>query len=162
MQIYLVRHGKAEPGDDDAARPLMKKGRKQALAIGRAAREAGVRVGAILHSGLARAEETATILAEALEPRDGVRRADGLTPMDDPAIARATIEAADEPIALVGHLPHLGRLAAELLGAPEEAFAIATGTMLCLERGGGGLVRRSLGEGGWSLRWMLTPGLLGV
>ena len=43
-------------------------------------------------------------------------------PEDDPAIAKAELDLMDHPIALVGHLPHLNRLAALLTsGDPNRA-----------------------------------------
>ena len=67
MDLYLVRHGKAEQGiADDAARRLTDKGRKAVQRVARRLAEAGVQIDRIEHSGLVRAQETAEILAEGL------------------------------------------------------------------------------------------------
>ena len=69
--------------------------------------------------------------------------------MDDPAAAKGLIEEAPGPLMLVGHLPHMGRLASLLLAADpgKEIIAFRMGGIVCLSRE----------EGGWRLRWMLTP-----
>jgi hypothetical protein len=69
-----------------------------------------------------RAFETAQILAEVLAPPLGLHLHAGLLPEDDPAIVKAELDLMDHPVALVGHLPHLNRLAALLTsGDPERA-----------------------------------------
>ena len=63
--LYLVRHGEqkdAEHGMPDG--PLSTRGQKQAKAIG--ARLSGVPLGAVWHSPLQRAEETAKVIAQTL------------------------------------------------------------------------------------------------
>jgi phosphohistidine phosphatase len=57
-----------------------------------------------------------------------------------------------ENIMLVGHLPHLGKLASLLLCGDENAGLISfrMGGALCLERDGAGK---------WSVQWMIIPDL---
>src|SRR3546814_4894246 len=83
-----------------------------------------------------RARETAEILASHLAPRRGVHEAEGLAPDDDPQTACAAIEAARGPLMLVGHLPHLDRVASALiLGSPaREVVRFRPGTMVRLVR----------------------------
>jgi phosphohistidine phosphatase len=71
--------------------------------------------------------------------------------MDDPGEAQAEIEQSREPLMIVGHLPHLGRLASALLrGDPEpEIVQFKTGAIACLARV----------DGGFRLEWVLTPDL---
>jgi len=71
--------------------------------------------------------------------------------MGDPAKARIEVEAAREPLMLVGHLPHLSRLASSLLvGDPaREIIRFRMGGIVCLVKG----------ETGWLLAWILTPEL---
>lgn len=75
----------------------------------------------------------------------------GLSPMDDPAEAKAVLETAQEPLMLVGHLPHLSRLASALLvGDPgKEIIRFRMGAIVCLSKT----------EGGWVVKWILTPEL---
>ncbi len=152
MRVYLVQHGLAKSKDEDPARPLTAAGRQEAERVARAVAAAGVDPAVILHSGKTRAEQTAEIFADHLKPARGVEVAQGLDPGDDPGPIRERLEQEDAPVLLVGHLPHLGRLAALLLaGTPErEVVAFRNAGLVCLERA----------EGGFVLRWMLTPELV--
>jgi phosphohistidine phosphatase len=151
MTVYLVRHGAARPEAEDPARPLSDLGRDQVRRVARHAAALDLWVAEIRHSGLLRARETAEILAAHLSPARGLTATDGLRPGDDPALAQAAVEAAADPIMLVGHLPHLGRLASSLLvGQPEKAIiGFAEAAVVCLTKA----------EGAWLLLWVLTPDL---
>jgi phosphohistidine phosphatase len=145
MQFYLVRHGDAVSAVEDPRRPLSAAGRADIERLARWALEREVRVAVIYHSGILRAAETAAILAARLGPPAGVKEHSGLLPEDDPAIAKAELESTEEPIMLVGHLPHMNRLAGLLFaGDPNRAAAeFATATML------GGEWNR----GNWKILW---------
>lgn len=147
MRIYLVRHGEAKAETDDPARPLTDRGRADVERVARLAAGRGATVAEIRHSGLLRARQTAEILSSCLGPARVVREVDGLRPTDDPEIARAECELATEPVMLVGHLPHLGRLAGTLVrGHPDrEPVELAPGAMLCLSRS----------ERGWEIEWLI-------
>jgi phosphohistidine phosphatase len=149
MNIYLVRHGEAEPERIDPQRPLTSLGRKEVEAVARMAAAKDVRVSVIFHSGILRAQETAEILARHLQLSFAVRQLSGLLPQDDPAIARAELEAAGSPIMLVGHLPHLNRLAALLVcgDAERQIVDFAPATLACCVNDGGK----------WTIAWTLAP-----
>src|SRR5437899_75323 len=97
MECYLVQHGEAKPEQEDPARPLTDRGRREVERVARAARRSGVGVAEILHSGKLRAQQTAELLAAALSPVGGVRAVAGLAPTDDPAAARAVLDQAAAP-----------------------------------------------------------------
>ncbi len=122
--------------------------------VARAAAAAGVRPASILHSGKTRAQQTAEIFAAHVEPAPGVHAVEGLDPRDEPDRIRERVEQADEPLMLVGHLPHLSRLAALLLAdTPErEIIAFRSAGVVCLERQ----------EGRFAVRWILTPELVAL
>jgi len=149
MDFYLVRHGEARPAHEDPRRPLSAQGRKEVEKVARAAAAKEIQVAEILHSDKLRARETAEILARFLSPRGGLREIRGLSPEDDPLAARAELEAAEVPLMLVGHLPHLGRLAALLLkgDAENQAVDFSPAAVLCLSRSGGA----------WDVKWTLAP-----
>jgi phosphohistidine phosphatase len=149
MDFFLVRHGEAKPEYDDARRPLTEDGRSGVEKVARAAAAKKIKIDRILHSEKLRAKETAEILAGMLSPARGVREISGLAPEDDPLPAKAEIEAADESLILVGHLPHLSRLAGLLLTGDGEKKVVdfAPATMVCLSRAGRA----------WSLSWILGP-----
>jgi phosphohistidine phosphatase len=149
MEIFLVRHGEAKHENEDPRRSLTDGGRAAVATVARAAAAKKVRIEKILHSEKLRAKETAEILAGVLSPARGIREISGLSPEDDPLIAKVEIEASSEPLMLVGHLPHINRLAALLLTGDSESTAVdfAPATMACLSRAGGA----------WSLIWILRP-----
>ncbi|MBI2534321.1 MAG: phosphohistidine phosphatase SixA [Deltaproteobacteria bacterium] len=149
MDFYLVRHGDAVLESLDPQRPLSRLGQEQVERVARAAAARQAQVSAIFHSGILRAQQTAEILAAHLGPALGVQRMSGLAPQDDPAIAKAELEAAPAPVMLVGHLPHMGRLAGLLINgdADRDAVGFAPATIVCISR------ESSL----WQLVWLLGP-----
>jgi len=153
MDVYLVQHGEAKPEQEDPTRPLTDRGREEVQRVARHAARIGLKVAEICHSGKLRAWQTAEILAEHLSPPHGIREMEGLSPMDDPAEVKGVVEASREPVMLVGHLPHLSRLTSVLLlGDPgREVIRFRMGGIVCLSRI----------EGGWVVRWILTPELVG-
>jgi len=152
MDFFLVRHGEAKPEYEDPRRPLTVGGRARVEKVARAAAKK-IKIAEILHSDKLRAKETAEILAGVLSPARGVREISGLSPEDDPLIAKAEIETADQSLMMVGHLPHLNRLAALLLTGDSENTVVdfSPATMVCLSRG----------RGAWSVSWILGPESVG-
>ena len=155
MRLYLVRHGKATSDAEDPRRPLSESGRKKVGKVARQLARADVRPGEIRHSGKLRAQETAEILAEHLQPASGLQIQSGLSPDDDPASAAELAATAETDTMLVGHLPHLGRLASLLLcgNGDKDLILFKTATIVCLERGSSG--------DPWLLRWILSPEVAG-
>lgn len=149
MDFFLVRHGEAKAEHEDPKRPLSDQGRREVERVARAAAAKEIRVDEILHSGKLRARQTAEILARFLSPGGGVREIAGLAPEDDPLLAKAELEAADMPLMLVGHLPHLGRLASLLVAGDCEKKVVEfpAAALVCLIRT----------PGAWRLGWTLTP-----
>ena len=148
MTCYLVRHGTAAAGSDDRTRPLTPEGRAEIEATARALVARGAEVTEIRHSGLVRARETAEILGGILMPARGVRATTGLAPEDDPDVAAAELGLVASPLMLVGHLPHLARLTAALVGgATLERIHFNPGTAVGLRRG----------PGGWELDLVVPP-----
>ena len=122
MDAYLIRHGDAVAEMDNPKRPLSTKGRRDVQRTAHLALARNIQISAIYHSGILRAFETAQIFAEILAPPLGLHLHAGLLPEDDPAIVKAELDLMNHPIALVGHLPHLNRLAALLTsGDPNRA-----------------------------------------
>ncbi len=150
MDFFLVRHGEAKLDSEDRRRPLSDQGRSDVEKVARAAVVKELRIAEILHSDKLRARQTAEILARFLSPAGGVREISGLSPEDDPLLAKAELEAAEGSLMLVGHLPHLGRLASLLLTGDSEKKVVAfpAAAMVCLSRV----------AGAWNLGWALGPG----
>lgn len=150
--LYLVRHGESKSDREDPAKPLSDHGREEVMRVARYAASIGVEVAEIRYSDRLRARQTAEILAEYLLPRLGLREVEGLAPGADPERVHAELDAAEEPLMLVGHLPHLGRLISALVlgNSGMEIIRPETGSMICLVKT----------ERGFRLLWVLTPDLV--
>jgi phosphohistidine phosphatase len=120
VQLHLVRHADAEPGEPDELRRLTAEGRRAARELGERLARDGVRPDAILTSPLLRARETGDELAASLgapaEPHD--RLAPGATADD----VRAAVEGRGDIVVVVGHQPDCGRIAAALGDGTEPRF----------------------------------------
>ena len=136
VDVYLVRHAIAEERDaarwpDDSLRPLTAEGAESFRQAARGLRRIVPEVETVLASRYVRAWQTAEILErEAGWPAP--ERCEALEGNPDPEEARAVILAlrGRGSVALVGHDPHLSRLASLLLtGDPD-------GMRLELKKGG--------------------------
>ena len=153
MILYLVQHGKAKREEEDPTRDLTEKGRIDIEDIAHHLKRLNVQVRQIVHSGKTRARSTANILAAHLMPPAGASEAPGLAPLDDPEIWADRVAKMDEDILLVGHLPHLARLAARLMTGDEERMVINFQM--------GGVVRlRRMEAGQWAVDWMVVPEII--
>jgi phosphohistidine phosphatase len=151
MEIYLIRHAHALDGENDAARPLSKKGRKQIRAVGRFLRRSGVlRTTEFWHSPLVRSADTAELLVERLAVRGKLTLVSGLLHEDNPAIMARRLNKVRHPVAVVGHEPHLSALASLLVAgkAKPSIFVLKKCAVLALEKHG----KR------WAVRWQVSPG----
>ena len=152
MELYLVQHGEAKPESEDPERPLTDRGSEMVRTMAAWAAQVGLKVDQIRHSGKRRAEQTAALLAERLNPAKGVIAVEGLKPNDDVRPVAEAIQAEKAAVMLVGHLPHLSRLASLLLtGDPDSGvlrFQMA------------GIVCLSNQAGKWTVHWLMPPELL--
>ncbi len=117
--IYLVRHADAVSDEVDPARPLSAKGRDQVAKVCAVLRKSpGFRPAEFWHSPLARARETAELMAKGMGLPSPVLLRPGLEPDDDPEKVIPALEAEERSIAVVGHEPHLGVLASLMVHGP--------------------------------------------
>ena len=146
MRLYLVQHADAVDASVDPERPLSPKGGRDARTLAEACARYRLQAVEVIHSGKARARETAETLAEALNLP--VKAEAGLDPLD-PVEPFARECAARRSTIVVGHLPFLERLAAKLLTGREDppVLAFQRGGMTCLERR----------ADAWCLLWTAFP-----
>ena len=149
MLVYLVQHGDAKREEEDPSRPLSEKGIKDVKEVASHISRLNVEVEEVLHSGKLRAKQTAEIIAEKLKIEKGISEKDGLSPMDDANMWAERLKTRTDSLMLVGHLPHLGKLASLLLCSEKERNVVAfkMGGVVCLKRD----------DTEWSLQWMITP-----
>jgi phosphohistidine phosphatase len=158
-ELYVVRHAiAAERGPDwpdDDQRPLTEKGiaRFKEGVAGLAWLD--VALDEIFTSPLVRAKQTADLLAAAIPGKPSVKLLPALAPGSSPedVMTQLSRSAKRRRIALVGHEPGLGELAAHLIGAPRP---------LAFRKGG--VCRVDLqgltGKRPGSLVWLVTPKML--
>ncbi len=156
MMLYIMRHGLAEDPTskgDDAARKLTQKGADKIRKAAAGMRSTGLALEAILTSPIARAAETAEIVAAELggpKPREMPELSTGASPANVlDALARQHLP---ESVLLVGHEPTLSRLASLMLTGSSESVGIRfkQGGVIALE------FPDRVERGAAQLRWMLT------
>jgi phosphohistidine phosphatase len=128
IELYLVRHAQAaERGPDwpdDTVRPLTPDGAVRFRKAVAGLAGMGLQIDLVLTSPLVRCRQTAEILASGLPGRPRTQAVDALAPgAGVTAVMTEIARVARRPrVAVVGHEPDLGALAARLLGlkrAPE-------------------------------------------
>jgi phosphohistidine phosphatase len=159
LELYLIRHGiAADRGDDypdDSKRPLTGDGiaglRKEAKAL----EALGVAFDQIISSPLVRTKQTADIFAESMKPKPPVATIDALAPAGTPSgvIQELSKHARKGRIAVVGHEPNLGELAAKLIAA-RTPIEFKKGTICRIDFEV--LPPKGIGQ----LRWLLPPKVL--
>jgi len=154
MRLYLVQHSEPKRKEEEPARPLSDRGLETIKKMAKYAMERlQIKVEEIVHSGKLRAEQTAEVLAEHLKPPSGVTTDKNLEPLADPKIWKKHLGETTDDIMLVGHLPHLSKLASSLLVGDKnkEVVAFKMGGIVCLERDQ---------QHGWTIQWIVTPEIL--
>ncbi|MGC6456294.1 MAG: SixA phosphatase family protein [Coraliomargaritaceae bacterium] len=164
MKIYLLRHAKAEIGFPDSGRNLSELGRTDAGRLGSFLRErGGIQLQNVWTSPLLRAQETANIFLQALQPegnKEWVEQPeDLLEPERDPRPLIESIRELDQDLLLVGHNPNLETLFSLLISGERYRARIhlKTCVLVCLEW------LPWLGEqqtGPCVLQWLLDPRLI--
>ena len=121
-ELYVIRHALAEDrGDawpDDTKRPLTEEGKTRFRRASRSLARTGIEIDVVLTSPLVRTRQTAEIFAAAFSPHPAVVNVDALAPEGSPAALIAELEnySRKRGIAIVGHEPGIGELAARLVG----------------------------------------------
>jgi phosphohistidine phosphatase len=119
QQLWLLRHGEAEPHDarSDDERRLTDRGRDQARAAGAALAALKVNIHLAFTSPKVRGRDTAAIACERLgvEPIEHAPLAGGFD-LDD-ALALIAAAGADQRVLVVGHEPDFSQVVHDVTGA---------------------------------------------
>jgi phosphohistidine phosphatase len=157
MILYILRHGVAEDSaadGDDGARKLTPKGRDKMRDTGEGLREFGVRFDAILTSPLARATETAEIVAAAYAntppPQVLPALATGVPAPEAVAALRAFTK--QKHVMIVGHETQLSTLASLILTGSTDGLRLELKKGACVALH----VSQRLDKGDSEMLWMLT------
>ena len=157
MEVVIVRHGIAldigmQGVSCDADRPLSEDGREKTRLAAEGLAVLGCAPDAVLSSPLARAVETAEIVVQAVCPGTPVVVSDVLLPGGSMVETVDVIAACGAGcVMVVGHMPHLGDLAAWLLsgGSVYMPLKKAAACSLVCE----GIPRKGMA----TLQWFLPP-----
>jgi phosphohistidine phosphatase len=118
QQLWLLRHGEAEPHDarEDHARQLTPRGERQSRAAGAALAALGIEFDAVYTSPRVRALDTAKLACEALGLEPVVE--ESLSSEFDIADARSLVSAhgADARVLVVGHEPDFSQVVHDFTG----------------------------------------------
>lgn len=153
MRLYLVRHGKAKSAQQDPQRHLAKQGREDVQQIAKFIKPLKIKVDCIWHSDKARAIETAEIIGKAVKTKNGLQQHPGLNPGDPVIPIVNEIISQNNDIMIVGHLPFLDIITAELVSGDQDQTIVsfATSAMVCLE---------NYDEINFDVAWMINPAIV--
>lgn len=157
IELFLLRHAiAAERGPnypDDRERPLTTEGITRFKLAVEGLKRLDVKIELVLTSPLVRASHTAELLAASIGGKPRIETLEALAPdgrMTQVLDAVAKFSKRARHIALVGHEPDLGELAARLLRA-RGTIEFKKGAVCCLELDG------AMPAGPGTLRWLLPP-----
>ena len=159
VELYLIRHGVAEERGaawpDDSKRPLSDDGMARLRKSARGLEELGVTFDVILTSPLVRTRQTAEIISGGLDSHPHVVHVQSLAPGGTYQTVMVDLEkhARRARIALVGHEPGIGELAARLIGT-RHAIEFKKGAVCRIDVDA--LPPSAPGD----LRWFLSPKIL--
>lgn len=150
MKLYLVRHAEAADKALDSNRPLTPAGVRETELLRQFLVRFDLKLDAIWHSQKIRAAQTAGILLPGVTCKKGLVERKNIKPMSKPEHVIPDLLQARGDIMIVGHLPHLAELAAQLLKWPKAGKRIDWGkpSVVVLEQ-----AKRTH----WKILWMLGP-----
>ncbi len=158
-ELYLIRHGKAEErGDawpDDSKRPLTELGSEGMKKAARGLMRLGVTFDVVMTSPYVRTRQTAELVAAAFDARPQIVACESLTPNGSFQSLLEDLDAQNKRmhIAIVGHEPDLGEVAARLAGL-RQALEFKKGAVCRID------VKTLPPAGAGNIRWFMTAPML--
>ncbi len=151
MTLYLVQHGKSLPKQEDPEQGLSMQGKSEVERIAKVAQSYSLQVSIILHSDKKRARQTAQIMADYLQPKNGVQEEKNLGALDDISIWAENAQKLEKTM-LVGHLPFMQKLLACLVAKDEQKqiLKFQNGGIVCLNQEE---------DSPWHIKWTLMPNI---
>src|SRR5688572_2370355 len=159
FELYLIRHGiAAERGEnypDDTKRPLTAEGIQKLRREGKALVSLDVSFDVILTSPLVRTRQTAETIASVFRTAPPIINVQALAPggTHNAIVDELSRQHRRHHIAIVGHEPGIGELAARLMGL-RRALEFKKGAICRID------VAALPPAGPGQLRWFLTPRIL--
>ena len=160
-QLLVIRHGRAgdaeefaKTGLSDDERPLTDKGAREIERVAKGLQSIVDKIDLLAASPLARAQQTAEIVAEEYGIAIG-ETVEELRPSSSFAAFAEWARQKPDVVAVVGHDPHLSRLATWLMsGVDSPNVALKKGGACLLE------FEQAVDGGEGVLRWLMTPAQL--
>ncbi len=156
--LYLMRHGiaaRTNNTQDDFDIPLTPEGIHLLEAQTLGMRKLGVKPQIIIASPYKRAQETAALVAHALNPelKETIETTEDLVPYSSPQNVFATLSAYQEfeSVLVVSHQPLMGSTAGSLVKGRGSHLPFGKGCLCLIE------VEETPKTGKGSLQWLLTP-----
>ena len=153
MNLYLVQHGEAYDKSENPERPLTPAGKRDVAAMANILSRFSLNAPEIWHSGKARSLQTAELLLPAMAPKGRCCLRPGIEPKDPAALIAHELRNRETDLVLVGHLPHISRLAACLLVGDEGR------ELVLFQKGGVAALHRNE-AGQWGIEWFIVPSLI--
>jgi phosphohistidine phosphatase len=155
MDLYFLRHGKAEPVFSDDSE-LTTTGIESIRNIARAIKALNIQFDQILCSDLQRAQETAAIIQEVLEIQIEIGSCTPLTPPGDcDDLLQLLKDTHRSSVLMVGHEPMISRTISRLISGDEQSFiTIKKGSLAKV------FIAEYTRHVRGSLEWLLTPNAL--
>ena len=157
MDLFILRHGKAEKSSDDtsdAARTLTRDGKKEVKNVAQWMKENNIRFDAIATSPLKRAWGTAKIVAAVLDQKDRLTVWNELAPGGDPDTVcyHASEYGENATVLIIGHEPGLSLLISKIIGDHANgSITLAKAGLAKIQNYS--FIRHPSGN----LQWLLTP-----
>ena len=155
MRIYCMRHGEALEAAEDKIRPLSDHGVQDVKKVANFLHESGIHIPHVIHSPRLRAKQTAEIMGAHLAAEKVVECPHGLDAEDSVDDMVIQINSWQTDTLLVGHMPFMEHLAAELLTADRcrlnMPFQVAS--IACLHK---------LSSQRWAILWSISPAIIPV
>jgi len=161
MELLIIRHAIAEPLGkrnefSDEKRVLSTEGRSRMREVVKGLIKLGVEIDLILTSPLARALETAELIAASMGvSKKDIKQTENLAPgaSSDQLFSEIKCHQGAESLALVGHQPDLGMLVSQMIQNESDAFSIQLkkGGICCVN------VTETVPKLRGEIMWLLTP-----
>ena len=134
MKCFIVQHGHAVSKEENPQRPLSEQGINDIRHLARSLKQQRADPAHILHSGKARAAQTAAIIAETLDRAECVQQLDGIGPMSDAEVFAHNVKQYAGDVLIASHMPFVQNLCDALLGdVHKQQFEFKPGKLVCLE-----------------------------
>ncbi|MCK5828836.1 MAG: phosphohistidine phosphatase SixA [Methylococcales bacterium] len=148
MALYLVQHGQCLDKEVDPNRSLSSEGRATIMQVAKTAKNEGITVSTIYHSGKLRALQTAELFSGYLKSIQ-LESVSGLSPLDSVKDLADHFQLTDKTM-IVGHLPFLERLTSYLITGNQNLIIVKFqhAGIVCLDQDK---------TNHWYLKWTIMP-----